>query len=113
NTIMKGVMPCYGDPSTLDDIRKMFGYVFDPASPKGGGLPLLDLRPVVGPFSVGDLAVQPVPVWHGRKPILGLRFGALAYLTDCSALADEAWPLLGRLDVLVLDALRVRPHPMH
>jgi phosphoribosyl 1,2-cyclic phosphate phosphodiesterase len=113
NALMNGPMPCYGDASTLGDIRKMFSYVFDPAAPKGGGLPQLELRPISGPFSIGSLALRPVPLWHGRKPILGFRCGAFAYLTDCSALADEAWPLLERLDVLVLDALRERPHPTH
>jgi phosphoribosyl 1,2-cyclic phosphate phosphodiesterase len=113
NALMKAPMPCYGDESTLDDVRRMFSYVFDPAAPKGGGLPQLELRPISGPFSIGDLQVQPVPVWHGRKPILGFRFGGFAYLTDCSALDDRAWPLLEGLDVLVLDALRDRPHPTH
>jgi len=113
NALMNGPMPCYGDDSTLTDVRKMFSYVFDPAAPKGGGLPLLELRPIAGPFSIKDLAVQPVPLWHGRKPILGFRFGAFAYLTDCSALADAAWALLEGLDVLVLDALREHPHPTH
>jgi phosphoribosyl 1,2-cyclic phosphate phosphodiesterase len=113
NALMAGAMPCYGDRATLDDIRRMFGYVFDSGTPKGGGLPALDLREITGPFSVGDLEVQPVPLWHGRRPVLGFRFGAVAYLTDCSRLDDEAWPLLGDLDVLVLDALRERPHPTH
>jgi phosphoribosyl 1,2-cyclic phosphate phosphodiesterase len=113
NALMKGAMPCYGDPATLDDIRKTFGYVFDPAAPKGGGVPMLELRPIAGPFSVGDLQLQPIPIRHGRKPILGFRTGGFAYLTDCNALADEAWAMLGALDVLVLDALRERPHPTH
>jgi phosphoribosyl 1,2-cyclic phosphate phosphodiesterase len=45
--------------------------------------------------------------------VLGFRFGAFAYLTDCSRLDEAAWPLLRDLDVLVLDALRERPHPTH
>src|SRR4029453_5339987 len=44
---------------------------------------------------------------------LGFRVGRFAYLTDCNRLADEAWGLLEGLDVVVLDALRVRPHPTH
>ena len=113
NAVMNGPMPCYGDPQTLDDIRRTFHYVFDPATPRGGGLPALDLRLVDGVVRVGDLQAQPVPLWHGARPILGFRFGAMAYLTDCSRLDDAAWPLLGDLDVLVLDALRLRPHPTH
>ena len=113
NALMSGAMPCYGDRATLEDIRKTFGYVFDPATPQGGGLPQLDLREIDGRFTIADLELQPVPLWHGKRPILGFRAGAFAYLTDCSRLDDAAWPLLEGLDVLVLDALRERPHPTH
>lgn len=113
NAMMKGSMPCYGDERTLGDIRKTFYYVFDTAAPKGGGLPALDLRTIDGSFTVGDLAVQPIPLWHGTRPILGFRFGRFAYLTDCSRIADEAWPLLEGLDTVVIDALREQPHPTH
>ena len=113
NALMKRPMACYGDAATIVDIQRMFSYVFDPATPKGGGIPQIDLRLIDGPFEVGELEVQPVPLWHGARGILGYRFGSFAYLTDCNRLADEAWALLEGLDVLVLDALRVRPHPTH
>jgi phosphoribosyl 1,2-cyclic phosphate phosphodiesterase len=113
NALMKRPMPCYADDKTIEDIRDTFHYVFDGATPHGGGLPQLNLERVAGRFHVGDLEVQPVPVWHGRRPILGFRFGRFAYLTDCNRLADEAWPLLDGLDALALDALRDAPHPTH
>jgi phosphoribosyl 1,2-cyclic phosphate phosphodiesterase len=113
NALMKGSMPCYGDAPTLADIRRTFHYVFDPATPKGGGLPALDLRAIDGPFRVGDIPVQPIPLWHGARPILGFRFDRFAYLTDCNRIADEAWPLLEGLDTVVIDALREQPHPTH
>jgi len=106
-------LACYGDEATLNDIGKMFAYVFDPATPRGGGLPQLDLRPVDGPFAIGAHLVVPVPLMHGERPILGLRVGSFAYLTDCNRIPDESWPLLHGLDVVVLDALRMRPHPTH
>jgi phosphoribosyl 1,2-cyclic phosphate phosphodiesterase len=113
NSLMKGPMPCYGDARTLDDIRKTFHYVFDPNTPKGGGLPALDLREIAGPVRVGDLTIVPVPIWHGERPILGFRFGGFAYLTDCSRIGDEAWALLEGLEVVVIDALREQRHPTH
>jgi phosphoribosyl 1,2-cyclic phosphate phosphodiesterase len=106
-------MPCYGDAATLADIRRMFAYVFDANTPRGGGLPDLDLREVSGPIVIGRSEVIPVPLMHGRRPILGYRFGSFAYLTDCNAIPDESWPLLEGLDTVVLDALRHRPHPTH
>ena len=113
NAIMKAPMPCYADERTLAEIRKTFHYVFDAATPKGGGIPAVDLRAITGPFAIGELEVQPVPLWHGERPILGFRFGRFAYLTDCSRIPDDAWPLLEELDAVVIDALREQPHPTH
>lgn len=111
--LQKQPMPCYGDEATLNDIRRMFAYVFDPATPRGGGLPELDLRQIDGPVRIGAHEIVPVPLMHGERPILGFRFGRFAYLTDCSAIPEASWPMLHNLDVVVLDALRVRPHPTH
>ena len=113
NHIMKRPMACFADAQTVDDIRRMFAYVFEPDAPKGGGLPQLELFRVEGPFCVGRQEVVPVPVLHGHRPIFGLRFGRFAYLTDCSGIPETSWPLLEDLDVVVLDALRERPHPTH
>jgi phosphoribosyl 1,2-cyclic phosphate phosphodiesterase len=108
-----GPMPCFADEATLRDIRRMFAYVFDPATPAGGGLPQLQLTAVAGTIRIGAHEVMPVPLLHGARPILGLRVGAFAYLTDCSRIPDASWPLLHNLDTVVLDALRIRPHPTH
>jgi phosphoribosyl 1,2-cyclic phosphate phosphodiesterase len=62
---------------------------------------------------VAGTEVIPVPVTHGVRTILGFRFGRFAYLTDCCAIPDASWPLLEGLDVVVVDALRERPHTSH
>jgi phosphoribosyl 1,2-cyclic phosphate phosphodiesterase len=113
NTLMARPMKLFSDALTLDEIRRMFGYAFDPATPKGGGIPQLELMEVDGPFTVGSLDVIPVPIWHGKRLILGLRLGRFAYLTDCSAIPDGSWAMLEGLEVVVLDALRHTRHPTH
>jgi phosphoribosyl 1,2-cyclic phosphate phosphodiesterase len=113
NALQNAAIACFGDAQTLEDVRKTFGYVFNPATPTGGGLPQLELFRVMGPFCTGRSQVTPVPLWHGKRPILGYRIGAFAYLTDCSSIPDDSWGLLDGLEVLVLDALRERPHPTH
>ncbi len=113
NYMQRRRMPCYGDARTIADVRAAFGYAFDPATARGGGIPQVDTFIVEGSFCIGRQEIVPVPIFHGRRPILGLRFGKFAYLTDCSHIPDESWSLLAGLDVLVLDALRDTPHPTH
>lgn len=113
NMMQKRPTPCYGDARTIADIRQAFAYAFDPATEIGGGLPQIVTFTVHGAFCVGRQEVVPVPLYHGERPILGLRFGAFAYLTDCNQIPDSSWALLEGLEVLVIDALRDRPHPTH
>ncbi len=112
NTLQGCAIPCYGDPATIAEVRRVFAYAFEPRQ-QGGGVPRLELNPVTGPFTVGSTVVTPVPVMHGELPIYGYRVGAFAYLTDCSAVPDSSWPLLEGVRTLAVDALRHRPHPTH
>lgn len=113
NMIQKGAIPAYADARTAADLRQTFGYIFDTSTPQGGGIPQIALSTIAGRFLLGGLEIVPVPLLHGKRPILGFRIGTFAYLTDCSAIPDASWPLLDGVRVLVLDALRERPHPTH
>jgi phosphoribosyl 1,2-cyclic phosphate phosphodiesterase len=113
NMVQGAPVPCYATQATWDHIRKTFHYVFDTTPRLGGGVPQLLDRLIDGPLTLGGVKIVPVPLWHGRMPVLGFRFGSLAYLTDCNRLDDEAWPLIAGVDTLVIDALRDRPHPTH
>jgi phosphoribosyl 1,2-cyclic phosphate phosphodiesterase len=112
NSLQKSVIPCFGDPDTIVEVRRVFAYAFQPKQ-IGGGVPQLALFPLVGPFGVAGVEVTPVPVLHGRLPIYGYRVGDFAYLTDCSAIPESSWPLLDGVRVMMIDALRHRPHPTH
>jgi phosphoribosyl 1,2-cyclic phosphate phosphodiesterase len=112
NTLQRCAIPCYGDPDTIAEVRRVFAYAFEPRQ-EGGGVPRLHLFPVAGAFSIGGVEVVPVPVWHGDLLIYGYRIGPFAYLTDCSRIPDDSWPLLEGVRTLVVDALRDTPHPTH
>ena len=113
NVLQKSAIPCYGDERTLDDLRRIYSYVFNPDTPRGGGIPQVVPARVMGEFCIGAATFVPVPVLHGSRTILGYRIGSFAYLTDCSGIPDTSWPLLGGVRTLILDALRERPHPTH
>jgi phosphoribosyl 1,2-cyclic phosphate phosphodiesterase len=113
NILQKSAIPCYGDERTLRDLRRIYAYIFDPGTAKGGGIPQVVLATIAGEFSIGQATFVPVPLLHGSRRIFGYRIGSFAYLTDCSAIPDESWPLLSGVRTLILDALRERPHPTH
>lgn len=113
NWIQGMPIECYGLSATMDYLVQMFAYAFtyDPDYPSAK--PHLIAKHVDGALDLGGHLVLPIMLLHGQMPVLGFRFGDFAYCTDCSAIAQESWPLLRDLDVLVLDALRIRPHPTH
>jgi phosphoribosyl 1,2-cyclic phosphate phosphodiesterase len=113
NHIQRAAIPCYASPPTAAALRRIFQYIFGPSEMPMGAVPRLELFTIRGPFCLGRTLVRPVEILHGRETILGFRLGSLAYLTDCSAIPDESRRQLSGLDVLVLDALRDRPHPTH
>ncbi|MBT4497574.1 MAG: MBL fold metallo-hydrolase [Gemmatimonadetes bacterium] len=104
-------LPCYADPKTLTRIAHVFDYAFKTDNPSA--VPQLSLHPIDGPFSLSDLQIEPVTVYHGRLPVLGFRLGDFAYVTDCNRIPDDSMARLRNLDTLVLDALRYREHPTH
>lgn len=112
NHVQREPIPVYGTPVTLASVRHIFSYAFGPVQP-GGTKPEVTLHPVTDTFSVGSMTVTPVPVLHGRMEVTGYRIGSLAYVTDVSSISEDSRDMLRNLDVLVLGALRVRPHPTH
>ena len=113
NYRQRQAMPVYAMEETLDAVRRVFRYAFDPG-PHAGTVPKLLLHSLDGAaFDLFGLEFTPIPVVHGHSTVLGFRFGAAAYLTDHNDIPDESKAKLHGLDVLFLDALRHRPHPTH
>lgn len=112
NWIQNAVLPSFGPAATLSRLQAMFPYVFA-ESDLGFAIPRLNFTAVSGPFDLLGERWTPIPLWHGTMPVFGYRVGGFAYCTDVSRIPDESWPLLEGLELLVLDALRLRPHPTH
>lgn len=124
NTVQNDApMPLYASSSTIEDIRRIFDYIFRPNVP-GTYRPKLDLRPFEDSISIpaqddsdATLEITPFEVTHGWTHTQGFRFDfcerALAYMPDLNALPDQSRDVIRGVDVLVLDTLRYRPHPTH
>jgi phosphoribosyl 1,2-cyclic phosphate phosphodiesterase len=106
-------LPVYASKADTDEIRLRFSYAFAHGQ-EGGGKPRFTLVDAdEGVISVGTLRIQAIPLMHGARRILGFRIGGFAYLTDCSRVPESSKRLLQSLDLLVVGALRLRPHPTH
>ncbi len=120
NAVMGAPISLYCDQHTHETLGHMFRYIFEPhTNVNDSFVPNLIRHPVHAgrPLQLFTAAWTPVPLMHGRLPVLGFRVDydgqSLAYCTDVSGFPPEAYPLLEGLDVLVIDALRYRHHPTH
>jgi phosphoribosyl 1,2-cyclic phosphate phosphodiesterase len=116
NTLKGGVIPVYGSAVTLDEMKRIFAYIFKPHL-AGTFRPQVKLHPVELRFHIGNVAVTPVPVHHGGADMIGYRLDgdgrSLAYVPDCLSMTAEAAAVFAGVDLMVLDALRHRPHVSH
>lgn len=104
----------YGQTRTLNRVQKVFDYAFS-VQPYPGA-PRFELHAIEDEscsIAIGEVQVQPIPVMHGKLPILGYRIGQMAYLTDTNGIPKASLALLQDLDVLILDALHHRDHYSH
>ena len=108
-----GNMPVYGDEVVMKTVHAFMPYCFGEHKYPGSATIELHQIEALKPFTVAGVEVMPIPVTHGRFDILGYRFGPLAYITDASALSEEAFAALRGVETLVLNALRMTPHPSH
>ena len=108
-----GVIPIYGSPDTLENIQRVFRYIFDPRFAESAVPRLVTNVFNSAPVTLFGLDFLPIRLFHGKGTVHGFRFGPVAYLTDHSDIPEESMAQLRGLDVLFLDALRHRPHPTH
>jgi phosphoribosyl 1,2-cyclic phosphate phosphodiesterase len=108
-------IPCYGDKDTIDRLEHTFEYIFATSGSRneGGWKPNLSTEIIDGPFELFGKEIVPIKIEHGPRTILGFRVDNFAYLTDCSGIPDESFKLLEGTEVLIIGALRRRPHPSH
>ena len=103
----------YGEPLVVKHLGERLPYCFGPGKyPSAPKLQLNEINPYQL-LDINGIKIEPLRVMHGKLPILGFRIGKFAYITDMSNMTNETAERLLGLDVLVMNALRKRPHPTH
>jgi len=116
-TVRQGAaLDVYGAAGTLSELARRFPYIFDHTPPQPGTSKPQLAAHVLEPdrdAEVAGMTVRAVALPHGSDSVLGYRVGSIAYLTDAKAVPERARAQLAGLEVLVLNALLPRPHPLH
>ncbi|HTV61144.1 MAG TPA: MBL fold metallo-hydrolase [Verrucomicrobiae bacterium] len=112
-----GPLPVYASAETMENIKRVYIYAFD-GRPIWKGYFHPEPRLVEGPFILGDLDIVPLPLPHGSMTTTGFLFSQsgrkrLAYLSDCKEIPADALEKVRGAEIVVLDALRPKPHPTH
>lgn len=116
NHLMQSPIPLYGLPIHIDEVRERVSYLFRDTQ-KGGGKAQITLHYLQQGISqvLNRTPVLPLLLNHGSLEILGFRIGGLIYITDASRIGQETLDLVchPRPQILVLNALRFKPHSTH
>jgi phosphoribosyl 1,2-cyclic phosphate phosphodiesterase len=112
NFFQHKAMPLYANEMTREAIVREFPYAF--ADVKYPGIPNLELHPIdKDPFTIGDMTIVPILVWHLKMPVLGFRFGDFTYITDANRIDDAEKEKIRGSRQIVLNALRHEKHLSH
>jgi len=110
--LRQGRIEAWADSHTFGVLRRRFGYCFE-AEGNGFYNPIYQPHVIEGTFNAAGLPVIPFVQDHGSISSLGFRFGRFAYANDVVTLPDDAFAVMAGVEVLVVDAMRFRPHPTH
>ena len=107
----RGTFPIYARPDVITSLRERLPYCF--SAHHYPGAPVLNILPIADqPFEVCGIEVTPIPVMH-NMPIVGFKIGPMAYITDAKSICPAVVDSLKGVRLLVINALRIEPHPTH
>jgi phosphoribosyl 1,2-cyclic phosphate phosphodiesterase len=112
NFFQRKPMDLYANEMTQEAIVREFPYAF--ADTRYPGIPELRLNHIhEEPFTIGDITITPISVWHMKMPVLGFRFGNFTYITDANRIEDAQREKIRGSGQIVLNALRHEKHLSH
>ena len=109
----QGDIPIYAHKRVLDTLKQRFEYIFVTENKYPGAPSVKEIEIENKPFVIEGLTVMPINVYHNRVQVFGFRFKDFAYLTDVKTVEDEEMEKLKGVKVLVVNALRIKPHHSH
>lgn len=112
NYLEKQATHIYCEKYVEDSLRMEYSYAF--AETKYPGAPEWEVHEIDDkPFSINGVEIIPIRGRHYRLPVLGFRFGNIAYCTDMNHIPVEEFSKLQGLDHFIINTVRYGKHISH
>ena len=112
NYLEKRASQIYCEKYVEDSLRMEYSYAF--AVNKYPGAPEWNVHIIdENPFSINGVEIIPIRGKHYRLPVLGFRFGNIAYCTDMNHIPEEEFEKLKGLDHFIINTVRRGRHISH
>lgn len=110
-------LPLYGSPDTMEILTRMFPWGFD-ENYTGRGYVRAKPMPLEDEIQFPDLTVNPYEVIHASLQTHGffITFPSgkkIAYSSDIKGASEKTKAIMKKANILVIDGLRIEPHPSH
>ena len=112
NYLEKKATQIYCEKYVEESLRKEYSYAFEEI--RYPGAPEWDVHIIDDkPFTVNGVEIIPIRGRHFKLPVLGYRFGNIAYCTDMNHIPDEEYEKLQNLDHFIINCVRRGSHISH
>ena len=102
----------YCEKYVEESLRKEYSYAFEEI--KYPGAPEWDVHIIdENPFTIKGVEITPIRGRHFKLPVLGYRFGNIAYCTDMNHIPEEEYSKLQGLDQFIINCVRRGRHISH
>ena len=112
NYLEKKATEIYCEKYVEDSLRLEYSYAF--AENRYPGAPEWHVHNIdENQFSIGKCTITPIRGKHFKLPVLGFRFGNIAYCTDMNHIPEEEFAKLQGLDHFIINCVRRGRHISH
>lgn len=112
NYLEKKATQIYCEKYVEDSLRQEYSYAF--AENRYPGAPEWEIHLIDDkPFTIKGVEIIPIRGKHFRLPVLGFRFGNIAYCTDMNNIAEEEFSKLQGLEHMIINCVRRGRHISH
>ena len=112
NYLEKKASQIYCEKYVEESLRMEYSYAF--AEVKYPGAPEWDVHIIdEKPFRINGVEIVPIRGMHYKLPVLGFRFGNIAYCTDMNHIPEEEFSKLEGLDHFIINTVRYGKNISH